>query len=264
MVSSSISDEGLSKSDLLDADSSPQTPSELVHVDLVFEKSVHEIGSKDNFRVEYLRRLSSEKVWVPPAQRSPKYQSLIIFDWDDTLMYTSFLLHGMQRKVSEATNRQLENIEKAARNLLETALGLGHTFIITNAQKGWVEDCVERYMPSLKDVLQKVPIISARSTQEAYSPNLSHWKKRAFLEVGRQLNKEMITNLVSIGDSNYEMEAVHLLGQEFSRSLVKTVKLQESPTPEELMKELDLIVPKLQKIVDRAVNMTVRLERKAR
>jgi hypothetical protein len=84
------------------------------------------------------------------------------------------------------------------------------------------------------------------------------------LELGRQMDKHTITNLVSVGDANYEMEAVHVLGQEFSRSLVKTVKLQESPTPEELMKELDLVVPKFKQIVEKGINMKIRLERRAK
>jgi len=242
--------------------SSPQTPSEKVH--LVFEKSVTEVGPKDKFRVDYLRRLSDQKVWVPTEQRSPKHQSLLIFDWDDTLMYSTFLLHGTQRGVSAATKKHLQNIEKRAYELLSTAMGLGQTVIITNAMEGWVEDCVARYMPSLKEVLQKIPVISARTTQEPEcGPQISQWKKRAFLQLGEQFDKKLITNLVSVGDSNFEMEAVHFLGDQFCNSLVKTVKLQESPTPEELMKELDLLTPKFQKIVERGISMKIRLERRA-
>jgi hypothetical protein len=242
--------------------SSPQNPSEKVH--LIFEKSVAEVGTKDKFRVDYLRRLSGEKVWVPTEHRSPKHQSLLIFDWDDTLMYSTFLIHGSQRGVSAVTKKHLQNIEKRAYELLNIASGLGRTVIITNAMEGWVEECVERYMPSLKDVLQKVRIISARSTQEPEcGPQISQWKRRAFLKLGEEYDKKTITNLVSVGDANYEMEAVHFLGEQFCNSLVKTVKLQESPTPEELMKELDLLTPKFQKIVERGISMKIRLERRA-
>lgn len=232
-------------------------------VPLVFETAVMDVQPKDKIRVEYLRKLSDHKVWVPADKRPPKHQTLIIFDWDDTLMYTSFLLHGMSHGVTPATRQHLQNIERASYNLLEMALGLGHTFIITNAQEGWVEECVARNMPSMRKILERVPVISARTNHEADCTNLNQWKKRAFLELGKQLDKETITNLVSVGDSNFEMDAVHLLGQQFSRSLIKTVKLQESPNPEELMKELDLIVSKFRKIVEKATNMKIRLERRA-
>lgn len=240
-------------------DDSPILPD---NVPLVFETTVPDVQPKDRMRVNYLRKLSDNEVWVPADKRPPKHQSLIIFDWDDTLMYSSFIMHGYAYGVSAATKQHLQKIERAAYNLLDTALGLGQTFIITNASEGWVEDCVARYMPSLKKVVERVPVISARSRHEAESSHLSQWKQRAFLELGKKLDKEIITNLVSVGDSNFEMDAAHLLGQQFSKSLIKTVKLQESPTPEELMKELDLIVSKFHKIVEKATNMKIRLERR--
>lgn len=235
-------------------------------VALVFEQNVKDVDlPKDNkFRTDYLRRLSAEKVWVPPQQRPPSHQSLIIFDWDDTLMYTSFLFHRTRNTVTAATKQALRRIEEKASELLYTSLSLGHTFIITNAEEGWVEECVRNYMPSLTEVIQKVRIISARTTQAHRNEPLSEWKKLAFLELGRQLDTSMITNLVAVGDAHFEMEAVHILGQQFSKSLIKTVKLQECPTPEELMKELDLVAPKFQTIVERGSNMKIHLERRAR
>ena len=40
--------------------------------------------------------------------------------------------------------------------LLEMSVDLGETFIITNAMEGWVEQCMEAYMPSLLPLLPKV------------------------------------------------------------------------------------------------------------
>jgi len=91
---------------------------------------------------------------------------------------------------------------------------------------------------------------------------VSQWKVKAFLEMGRQLHSELVTNLVSIGDSNFEHDAAHVLGSQFSHSLIKTVKLQERPSPQEQTKELDLLAPKLKTIVEKACNLKVRLERK--
>jgi len=231
---------------------------------LVFEQNVNNINAKDKFRTEYLRKLSGQKVWVPKEQRAPRHQSLVIFDWDDTLMYTSFLMKTRSRDgyVRPDTARYLERIEKAAYSLLAQAVELGQTFIITNAMEGWVEQCVAQHMPSLKTLLQKVRVISARTTQEDEYTHLSQWKNLAFAELGKQLDSQTITNLVSVGDSNFEMEAAHVLGKQFSQSCIKTVKLQECPSPEELMKELEIIVPKFQTIMEKATNMKIRLERK--
>jgi len=244
---------------------SPNTPPE--KSPLVFEHDVNDIKAKDikdKFRVQYLTKLSHEKVWVPKEQRPPTHQTLIVFDWDDTLMYTTFLLHGKGRAVTPATARHLQNIERTAYALLEKAMGLGTTVIVTNAQEGWVEECVKWHMPSMKPLLRKVPVISARTLHETECSDVGQWKNRAFLELGKQLSldPEMITNLVSVGDSNFEMEAAHLLGEQFPHSLLKTVKLKERPSCEELMKELDLITPKFQIMVERAHNMKIRLERR--
>lgn len=225
---------------------------------------------KDKFRVQYLRKLTEEKVWVPTEQRAPKHQSVIIFDWDDTLMWSSFLLQRLDAgrvlditRLPPLTRRYLESIESATYNLLETASGLGHTFIITNAEEGWVEQCVERYMPSLRPILDKVRVISARTDHEAQARgDVGQWKKLAFLELSRQLDQHVITNLVSIGDSNFELEAVKLMGKQFVRSLVKTVKLQEHPSPHDLMKQLHLLIPKFRLIVEKATNMKACLERR--
>jgi len=244
----------------------PSSPPEKSH--LVFEHDVDDIKSKDvqdKFRLQYLMKLSQEKVWVPPAQRPPKHQCLIIFDWDDTLMYTSFLLHpssGSPHTANPTTRRLLKAIEKAACTLLEKAISLGNTFIVTNAQKGWVEQCVDCYMPSVRPYLAKVPVISARTAYEPEYPDVKEWKNRAFLELAKMLDPEVITNVISVGDANYEMEAALLLAQHFPNSFIKTIKLKEQPSPEELMKELDLLAPKFETMITRAHNMKIKLERR--
>ncbi|KAF4648641.1 hypothetical protein FOZ61_002388, partial [Perkinsus olseni] len=47
--------------------------------------------SADDFRMQYLKKLSYTGVWVPQAQKPPQHQTVIIFDWDDTLLCTSYL-----------------------------------------------------------------------------------------------------------------------------------------------------------------------------
>eukprot|EP01066_Platyproteum_vivax_P011814 Platyproteum_vivax@DN5351_c0_g1_i2.p1 len=49
------------------------------------------IYAQDDFRVNYLRKLSYRGVWVPSAHRPPQHQTVTIFDWDDTLLCTTYL-----------------------------------------------------------------------------------------------------------------------------------------------------------------------------
>jgi len=228
-----------------------------------YEMNILDLKSQDDFRVNFLRKLSYSKVWVPTAQRAPKHQTVIIFDWDDTLLCTSYLNMRQDQNLSSQTERHLREIQGAVKKLLEMAMRLGHTFIITNAMNGWVEYSSAKWVPDLLPVLQKIRVISARTKFEQHFPGeVSQWKIQAFLEVQRQLDSQIITNLISIGDSNFEMDAVHVMGKEFAQALIKTIKFRENPSPEELLKQLELVAQKFEKIVENARNLKIGLERK--
>lgn len=112
-------------------------------------------------------------------------------------------------------------------------------------------------------VLQKAHVISARSRWESRYPDEVHqWKINTFLDVQRQLDSQIITNLTSMGDSDYEMYAIHAMGKKFAQSLIKTIQLKPNPCPEDLLKELCLVELKFEQIVDNARNMQIGLERK--
>ena len=118
-------------------------------------------------------------------------------------------------------------------------------------------------MPGLTEALaDDVEILSARAGFEATFPGDSHaWKMHCFLKVQDRLEAEAVTNLVSIGDSHIEMDAVHLLGRSFAHALVKTVKLWERPTPYELQKQLEVVAEKMPEIYQSGTTLNIWLER---
>jgi len=196
--------------------------------------------------------------WMQPRE------TIFIFDWDDTLLCTSYLNMRQEQPLPAPVQRHLQGIERAAQKLLELALRLGRTFIITNAMNGWVEYSAAKYVPDLLTVLQKIRVISARTKYEPQYPGeVREWKIQAFLEVQRQLDAEIITNLICLGDSNFEMDAVHVMGKEFAQALIKTIKFRENPSPEELLKQLELVAQKFDRIVENARNLKIGLERKS-
>jgi len=204
-----------------------------------------------------------QKAWIPEVKRKPKHQTIVVFDWDDTLLYTTFMNYFHDQRIPKEMETHLKRIELLACQLLETAIGLGHTFIITNAHAGWVEASAAQYMPSLVPILERVRIISARSTQEANcNGDIAQWKVKAFLELGQEFDSDILTNLISIGDSNYELKAANTLGKQFSNSFTKTIKLKECPSVVEQAKELDVLLPKLPAIVEKACDLVVKLERR--
>jgi hypothetical protein len=52
----------------------------------------------------------------------------------------------------------------------------------------------------------------------------------------------MITNIIALGDSMMEMDAAHHLAMKFNKALIKTVKFRELPKPNELVKQLNLVI----------------------
>ena len=70
----------------------------------------------------------------------------------------------------------LERLEDAVIIGLRKAIKLGHTYIVTNAQEGWVEQSAERIFPTLYKKLIRnakqngITIISARSMFGAQMP----------------------------------------------------------------------------------------------
>ena len=59
-----------------------------------------------------------------------------------------------------------------------------------------------------------------------------------------------------------EMEAAQQLASQFETSLIKTVKFREFPKPNELVKQLNLVIRKFDDIVNNVRNLTIRLEKK--
>ena len=239
-----------------DEASSPQTRSE-------FTMNYLDLQSQDDFRLNFLRKLSQQKIWVPRSDRPPQHQCVIIFDWDDTLLCTSYLNMKPDAASSPSVQKVLQQIGETGIQLIELAMKFGQTFIITNAMKGWVEYSATKYIPSLLPTLKKIRIISARSEHETLYPGQYHeWKIQAFLNVQKEMSSKVITNLVSLGDSTIEMDAVHVMGNEFAQALIKTVKFRETPTPEELAKQLELVSQKFEKIILNARSLKISLERK--
>jgi hypothetical protein len=42
-------------------------------------------------RRNYLSKLAYQKVWLTPMQKPKTHETAIIFDWDDTILCTSFI-----------------------------------------------------------------------------------------------------------------------------------------------------------------------------
>ena len=63
----------------------------------------------------------------------------------------------------------------------------------------------------------------------------------AFLECRKDMEDEALTNLVALGDNVFEIEAAYILGSKYESAFIKTVKFRQSPSTNELIKQLKLV-----------------------
>lgn len=226
------------------------------------------VKSGEDIRRNYLAKLIYKKIWQP-TKKEKDHNTLIIFDWDDTLLPTSFLtpngLFSEDQKINDKEMEKIKKLETCAATILKQAISKGDTYIITNAAPGWVEYSASRFYPQVVKLLHKVTIVSARGQYEKKHPGDSRqWKIQAFLETLRSLDTNLVTNLICLGDSVIEMEAAHILASKFSQAYIKTIKFRESPKPEELNKQLNLVIDQFDRIFSAIKNLTIRVEKKSK
>jgi hypothetical protein len=176
---------------------------------------------------------------------------VIIFDWDDTLLSSSYL-SGRGIRLDSDKSRLVEveaglkELEQTVCSVLSLALSFAHSVhIITNAETGWVQLSAQKFMPAVVPFLSKVNVLSARSTFEnRYPDSPLKWKFFAFQQ---QLQPafykvRMNKNIISFGDSHVEREAVRAVTRGISNTKCKSVKFAERPTIEQLRRQIELVV----------------------
>ena len=118
-----------------------------------------------------------------------------------------YLIENPKIKVPPALTRTLSNLDQIASALLTKSKTFGRVYIVTNATEGWVEISAARFLPKVREVIKNdVTIISARSNHsKLYPRDPLRWKIEAFLETRADLNEEVLTNLIVLGDSTFEI-----------------------------------------------------------
>ena len=201
-------------------------------------------------------------------KKEPKITNIFIYDWDDTLMCTSFvapagILNLDDLKPADKTN--MKNLDQLVSTLLTKSMEHGNVFIITNAAYGWVEYSAKKLYPMTYNILKNIKIVSARGMWEKKLPgDYRQWKSKAFIETMKtsNINFYKTANIISFGDSIIELEASHKLKEIFADGYIKTIKFKESPQPMELIKELKIITSQFDTITSNMRNLSVKVAKK--
>jgi len=201
----------------------------------------------------------SERPATPPSPspgkeetKTAKVAPLFLFDWDDTLLASSYLRGKGYRLDAEfqrttEVEEGLRELEVSILDTLNAALQLSsNVCVVTNAEQGWVQMSAQKFVPAVWPLLSKLKIISARSTFEQSHPNNPvQWKFCAFQEHVQAAfgvsESKVVKHVVSFGDSQVEREAVRAVTRSLTSCRTKSVKFAESPSLRELVRELQLV-----------------------
>ena len=141
-VESTSSSEDNKKKDIL----SQRKPSEV----LLNDKS-------RNLRKSYYNKLLNQNV-VNINKETIKNNTIFIFDWDDTLFFTTHLNPSKNNIFfyeSKTEKRFMNTIEYYVVEILKKALSKGKVLIITNSGDGWVHACAKFYYPNLLPIFDQ-------------------------------------------------------------------------------------------------------------
>jgi hypothetical protein len=168
---------------------------------------------------------------------------VVILDWDDTF-FPSSLLRPNSGKIDDIDTKMVASsefiaYEATALACLEKLVHVGaKVLIVTNADKGWVELCCERFAIKLGKRIRdlSIPIISARTLHEKKHPErMIYWK---YLVFEQEVIHDGQFHMISVGDSICERAAVARLADTYKYTVMKNVKLKDKPTMKELQHQL--------------------------
>ena len=235
---------------------------------LLFNKKNENKKLQSNkIRDSYYHKLIIKNQWNP-FKKDKIFNNLFFFDWDDTLLCTTYLISTGALEDMEINLKDKEiftNLDTLVYQLLFKAINLGFAFIVTNGAPGWVEYSSVKYYPKSAKLLTNVKIISARGLCEKKLPgDVRQWKTNAFKYAidSIEIKKNIPTNILCFGDSIIEMEASYNIKEYFSNAYLKTIKFKESPTQIELEKELKIIIAQLDSILTNFKNLSIKVTRK--
>lgn len=224
------------------------------------------------------RPVLGELLWecAKSALLAMRGNSLVIFDWDDTLFPTSALdCRTPIQRLCEDNGRQgflstlkpSEEVDAyilAAIRVLQVARRHGATLIVTNSDHGWVHDSAAKLSPRLACELGHIPVISARSIFEPQGiSDPRQWKALCFQRIVQCFHSSPagiwgVRSLISVGDGLEEREAAIQVARSCP-CYVKSVKFLERPSVARLLQQLELCVGHLTELAEHTGNLDVDL-----
>lgn len=233
-------------------DSDSEASSSTDEEEVAQEVDADEVGSDVVAGSTKRARENDEDVKEPVAKRSrpQKNETLIIFDWDDTLFPSSWLVQqGLKLGEASQPNKeqwqQLKEIAFASANSLREARKYGRVVVVTNAERGWVDQSCKKFCPWLWPSMDNITVVCARPEYEPRGfPSPYQWKYLAFqneINNWHAVEPNDLTNILSLGDAPVERLALLKATEGMPGVLGKSIKFVEKPNVKHLIEQHELI-----------------------
>eukprot|EP00435_Cladocopium_sp_Y103_P063319 s376_g24.t3 len=200
--------------------------------------------------------------WTGKEQKASSSSTVIVFDWDDTLLPTTAVVNEELTPDKSVLETHAEHV----RETLRLAASLGRVAIVTLAARPWLQVSAKRYMPSVdwENLFHElnIPIVYSREVLDkrrmmaaSQEPGVDLYvlcKRKAMSQAIKKLtDKPPELLFVSIGDSYVEAEAAVDLVWCRDVGCHRVIKLKDEPSTVE---DLSTQLLELQELLPRVVH----------
>ncbi|CAK0863270.1 unnamed protein product [Prorocentrum cordatum] len=183
----------------------------------------------------FARKSSPFDRQISYAQYAERTQTVVIFDWDDTLFPTTYVKHDLGLNIGKHLRDQalrpqmmmrartsLAKAAGAADRLLRLADERGKVVVVTLARSPWVTDSCKFFYPGIGELIEKlnIQILYARENEQIDYATVNAMAKdqfetfwaetkgkaisKALGEFYSQYDGQSWKNVISLGDSHFE------------------------------------------------------------
>ena len=173
------------------------------------------------------------------SSSSSKKETIFLFDWDDTLMCTSFILSKVQ-PLSEEEKKITSDLGLKVTIFLEECSKYGKIIILTNSSKDWMKNTSDLYLKIKEEIFQNIQIISARDLYLKNNMPKEKWKEMALNELLLKFG-DKIENLICASDSENDINIFKNISKLRKEINISTIKFKSKPSPQIMIKEIDYL-----------------------
>ncbi|ATZ80845.1 hypothetical protein BMW23_0799 [Bodo saltans virus] len=212
-------------------------------------KTINIMQMNENILINKLSKINMhlKNVYNIKEIELTRKNTLFILDWDDTLFPTSWVMKNNINLINSSEREQLvdhfQSLDRTLFNFLSNIKRYGKVIIVTNAMVDWVK-ISSIVIPKTYNVLKTMEIISARGlfSKSVQEPML--WKKLTFQTIiDKEFKNKRIMNIISIGDAEYEHEALVSLSKSYFDQIkyLKSFRLVKDPHYDFIIDQLNVL-----------------------